>query len=198
MHGYNPRIFRAANDSGGDSGQAGGDDVVKALEAATAKALALEQRLAAIDAEKAAAAAEAAAKRGEFEGLYKTEKQRADEAAARLKTYEEREAARAADLDKANKQRIKDIPEARRTLVPEGLDPVTLDAYLTRNMAALKGEDAAAGGRSTAGALAGDDDAKIEREHPDIADDAKRRGMGPAAWYKILIKSGQIKNPAQA
>lgn len=197
-----PNLFFRAPDEGAGAGpadpKATTDDTVKALEAATAARLAAEARVAALEKAQAERDAAEAAKRGEFEGLYKTTKQQADELAAKLKAHEERETARVADLDKANKARIKEIPEARRGLVPDGLDAVALDAYLTRNMPALKGDEPAAGTRSAKGGPGPDDDEAIRKAFPDVAADADRRGVGPKFWYDILIKSGQIKPAAQA
>ena len=190
----------AGNDKGAatGAGASGGDDVTKALEAATAARLAAEANLAKIEKERADAEAAEAAKRGEFEKLYAAEKAKADDSAAKLKAYEEREAKRVADLDKSNKAKIKEIPEARRGLVPDGLDAVALDAYLTRNMATLKGEDPAAGARANSGNDTGMDDATVEAKHPDIAAEAKRRGLTPTKWLAILTKTGAFKPPATA
>ena len=187
-------LFRSPDDPPAGGGSPKGtpvDETVKALEAATAARLAAEAKVAEMTKAQADREAAEAAKRGEYEGLYKTAKQQADELAAKVKAYEERETARVADLDKANKARVKEIPEARRGLVPDGLDPVALDAYLTRNLATLKGDEPAAGTRSTGGTDHGMTDDTVRAKHPDIAAEADARGMAPTAWFNILLKAGR-------
>ena len=71
------------------------------------------------------------------------------------------------------------------------LDAVALDAYLTRNLATLKGDEPAAGTRSTGGTDHGMTDDTVRAKHPDIAAEADARGMTPTAWFNILLKAGR-------
>lgn len=101
------------------------------------------------EAARQAAEQERLRKQGEFQTLAEQEKKRADDLAPK--------AARAAELEKliaeSNKARIDKLPEARRSLVPAGLPPEAVAAYLDANWTLLMGVaapdlDGGAGGGS--------------------------------------------------
>ncbi len=103
---------------------------IKALRAENAK-----HRKAAQDALKAqeATAARAAEEQGEYRQLYETAKERL----ARLEPLEERMTALTEATTAANEKRVKALPEAMRSLVPEYDDPFKLAAWLDANAAVL-------------------------------------------------------------
>jgi len=117
-----------AGDGLGDAGKRALEAEREARKAAERKAKELEERLAAIEAERERAAEDEAAKRGEFERLAterqaKIEKLEAqlqsvreerDALAARVAAYEERDSKRAETL-------LKSLPEGLRKLYPASL-----------------------------------------------------------------------------
>lgn len=106
-----------------------GDRRAAALEAELKRTREINRKLK----EEAKARAEAeAAKRGEFEALWKTEKEEREKAAAKLSALEEREAKRMEAISAANKAALKALPDDFRALVPEGLDPETTAAQIAR------------------------------------------------------------------
>lgn len=103
-----------------------------ALKAEREKRQAVEAELAKFREERAEAERAAAEKRGEFEALYGTEKERADTLAARVAEYEARETARLEALTARNKERSEALPDHLKPLVPPGLDPDALSDWLTK------------------------------------------------------------------
>lgn len=104
---------------------------VAALQAERQRRQALEAKIAKIEADAQAAAAEAAKKRGEYEGLYNEALPKLTAAQERLAAYEAKEAARLERIAARNEARVKALPEAARALVPP-LDPDAVADWLDR------------------------------------------------------------------
>lgn len=159
---------------------------VAALKAQLATLQAADAKRAA-DAKKATEAD--AKRRGDHEQLLTAKDAELATLAERVASYEKVEAARLAKVEAANAKRVKDIPEARRSLVPASLKGDELDEYITTNWALLKGDDLATGTKRATGTADLD-----EKDVPaDIAAEAARRGMAPLAWFNVLKKAGRLK-----
>lgn len=117
------------------------DDLTAKLTAAEQRAAKLEERLAAIEAEKAQAAKEAeeaaAREAGKLDELYQGTKAERDALAAKLEKLEAREAARIERLEAANAAALEALPEQYRSLVPDGLDAEAKAAQIAAVRAAL-------------------------------------------------------------
>lgn len=133
----------SASDDGGSDQRV----PLSVVQAERQKRQALEARLAELDAAREAQEREAAEKRGEFEKLYGTAKQQADELAAKVKVYEEREQAHLADLEASNAKRLKSIPAKLRV----GLDGLPADTLAGLLPALEEAAGASAGGTRSRG-----------------------------------------------
>lgn len=175
----------------GDSSKAADKpDEVAALRARVAEYEAAEAKR---KADAAKAAEEEARKRGDFERLL-AEK---EEKLGKLAEYEKREAARLKRIGEKNEAKLKALPKDRHSLIPDVLkaDPDALADYLEANWTLLTGVPAGEG-TDKPGTKPKSGDLTDEQVPADIAADARRRGMAPSAWYKILVNAGRIKQPA--
>lgn len=149
---------------------------------------------------KAKADEEAALKRGEAEKLYGDAKTRAEAAEAvikerdaKLAEYAAADEKRAKALDDRNAAKVKEIPEARRTLVPAILKGEDLADYLDTNWPLLTGADPepkAAGTRRPT-VITTPDSKTIP---PEIVAEAAYHQQDPAVWWKRI----QRTQPARA
>lgn len=172
---------------------------IAALKAQAAEAATVREQLAALVAEKAEREAreKEEMKRRKIEGgdiLSVLEQERAEKAAlaerlqsteAEATKYREREAARVAAVEKANKDAMANLPEEWRALVPEGLDPDAAKVQIERviKLAADSTE------RPTGGRAAGSGKGKAPTEIPAACvAEAKKYETDPAVWFERIWK----------
>lgn len=132
---------------------------------------------------------EEAKKKGEWEGLHKQEKARADAAEARLAELEKEKTARLKALKGENEEALKILPKELQELAPAADDPEALAGWLKK--ASKTAADRPAGTRSK-----GDPPPKITLTDDEKAE-AVRRGLTEDQWAKILVQSGRKKLPAE-
>lgn len=189
--------FLSPDDTSGPGDPAkGAADPVKPDDTAALRAKLAEYEAADVKrrADAAKADEDAAKKRGDFEKLLADK----DAKIATLAELEKREAARIKRVGEKVEARIKALPKDRQSLVPDVLkaDPDALADYLETNWALLSGQPAGEGtdkpGHKPKPSEMSDADVPA-----DIAEQARMRGLAPAAWYKVLVHAGRIK-PATA
>lgn len=105
---------------------------LSSLKAERDKRQALEARLKAIEEANAEAERKRAEEEGRYRDLYEDLKAKHDEQAGTLSTLQERETARIEALQTSNADRILNLADNLRDLVPPGLDPEATAAHLDR------------------------------------------------------------------
>ena len=145
---------------------------------------ALEAKVAAFESEKAEAARQAAEAKGEFESLYKTEAQRAEDLKAQLVEYKTRETERRERMTARNAERIDKLPEAVKVLLPSYQDPDEMAAWLDKAAATTQ---TAAAGTKTRG-KAGE-----EPIPPECEAEARKYGKEPRYWFETVWKARKSK-----
>lgn len=189
---------KGKGDEGGDAGGAEGWDekiqallddaglpteakgLVAALKAERQAKKDAADKLAAYEAEKAEAERTAAEKRGEFEGLYAAEKQRATDLAERLTALEARENARLEAVKERNVARIAALPEAQRAAVNLIADDLAPDKLADHLAALAQEQPMPAGGRAGGGA------GGKPPVPPECIAEATRHGQDPVWWYEKI------------
>jgi hypothetical protein len=150
--------------------------LLAAKVAETQKRQAAEARVAELEAEKSKAAEDAAAKRGEFEDLYKTAADSLKSITAERDTLLGERTARLDALKASNEEAKKALPEELQALVPEGLSPDATAKQIAR-LAKLGGEGLPTGGKTKAGKD------KPKAVPAECATQAKAHGKDPNWWY---------------
>ena len=162
--------------------------ILRGLTAETKRRQAAEARIAEFEAADEARRIASAKKRGEFQGLYEDERTAHDAAKLKLAALETAEADRKAALCADNVARREALPEAYRTLVPDGLEPDVEAAQLARleAHAGTTTEPASTGSRTHGGV-------KSEEQIPEACvEQAAKNGRDPQWWWENVYKPRQV------
>ena len=134
---------------------------------------------------------EAAKKRGEYEQLHAAEKARAAELEGKLKSYEQREAARLKAVEAEVSEITKGLPKDLQDLIAEVPDLDKRLAYARKNVGA---------GGLPAGVMTGTAATKpgvIPHDHREVVEaEAKAYGMDPVVFYTKIYKPRLDRNKA--
>ena len=180
--------------AGGDdgAGKDGKDSRVDALLAELARVRAqrreAEEKLEAQRKEREDAERAEAEKRGEFQGLYTTEKERADALADRVAEYEARENTRVEATKARNTERVEALPAGIKELVPEGLGPDALAAWLDKaaTLAAAADDEGHPRGTRSRGGQPGAEDPVPAEARAEVERLAKKQRVEPeVVWARL-------------
>lgn len=104
----------------------------EALQAERKRRQEMEARLSAFEQKQREQAEAEAKKRGEFEALYTSAKSEMEKISSELASYKTKEANRIQALQAENAERLRNLPENFRALVPDGLDPDSTRSQIAR------------------------------------------------------------------
>lgn len=104
----------------------------EALQAERKRRQEMEARLSAFESKQREQAEAEAKKRGEFESLYTSARSEMQKIQDELAAYKTREAERVQRMQAENAQRLQNLPENFRALVPDGLDPDATRSQIER------------------------------------------------------------------
>jgi chromosome segregation ATPase len=168
-----------------------GPDLRAAHDRLKAEREALKSQLSELSAWKAEQEAAAAARereeaeaREEYKSLYDKTSGELEEYKQKYKELTAREQARMDRLKERNAERIAELPEAQRDLVPD-LDPEAQAAWLDKAAKLLQPTDTRPRGGRAGGGHTPDPDAIPEVIRAEVEAEAVRHKQEPKRWYKI-------------